>query len=233
MGYTQDNAIELLDVLGRKLVLPMELCFTWEQFDATLKVYFTNRAGQRFVDRGQYEVSRRGEKDVIDPSGGRTLSASDRMRGNEVRQCPRCHHDNTALAVDAGEWVECRYCGGRYQISEVEQQEVEDSSGDHPAAMENGPGDDHTLEIQDMRLFRSIHVLTSKDVGCTTHQSHYARTPSKRNSSSQTTSTIERPSQDPKFSQRDPPNMDVPHVISSSNGGHMLGQLAYTFFFSS
>ncbi|KDQ59008.1 hypothetical protein JAAARDRAFT_205996 [Jaapia argillacea MUCL 33604] len=127
IGYSRHNAVEFVDVLGVTLTLPMELCLTWSKFDATVKAHFQGRAGQRYVDKGAYEIGHDDEMQPIAPDRwtdtvrkGMLLKMSavvlDPSREGEVeRLCPRC--DKKCESVSPSAWAECTYCGCRFQVT--------------------------------------------------------------------------------------------------------------------
>ncbi|GAW07516.1 hypothetical protein LENED_009514 [Lentinula edodes] len=64
LGYTWEGGsglsqrpVILTDALGQTLRLPIELCESWELFDGMMKVYFKNRAGSQYIQRGDYVVT--------------------------------------------------------------------------------------------------------------------------------------------------------------------------------
>ncbi|KZV62432.1 ankyrin [Peniophora sp. CONT] len=54
--YTQSNSITLNDAMGRRLVLPLELCETPELFHSTLVNLFSRTNGRWFIDAHRYEL---------------------------------------------------------------------------------------------------------------------------------------------------------------------------------
>ncbi|KAE9403018.1 hypothetical protein BT96DRAFT_1017253 [Gymnopus androsaceus JB14] len=64
LGYTWEGGLGpsqrpviLTDALGQILRLPIELCESWELFDGIMKLYFKQRAGSQYVQRGDYVVT--------------------------------------------------------------------------------------------------------------------------------------------------------------------------------
>ncbi|KDQ57517.1 hypothetical protein JAAARDRAFT_35229 [Jaapia argillacea MUCL 33604] len=56
VGYTLDNAVQVVDLLGKTITLPMQFCATRELFHAHMQLYFKDRAGRRFIEVNSYEV---------------------------------------------------------------------------------------------------------------------------------------------------------------------------------
>jgi hypothetical protein len=75
--------------------------------------YCRNRPGSRFVERGDYEVMRATDSQIITHSefvveSGMTLAMAILMRQNMLDQnnkCPRCDHLNSDVILHDG-WIE-------------------------------------------------------------------------------------------------------------------------------
>ncbi|KZV62436.1 ankyrin [Peniophora sp. CONT] len=57
VAYTATNAITLLDAMGRRIILPLELCETRELFHATLVNLFSQMNGRWFIDAHRYALT--------------------------------------------------------------------------------------------------------------------------------------------------------------------------------
>ncbi|KZV72421.1 hypothetical protein PENSPDRAFT_363417 [Peniophora sp. CONT] len=66
VGYAQSNSITFRDAMGRRLVLPFELCETPELLHATLVNLFSRTKGSWFIHAHRYVIARRGEHMCID-----------------------------------------------------------------------------------------------------------------------------------------------------------------------
>ncbi|KZV62431.1 ankyrin [Peniophora sp. CONT] len=61
MEYTPSNSITLHDAMGRRLLLPFELCQTRELFHATLVSLFSRTDGRWFIDAHRYVIVLKGQ----------------------------------------------------------------------------------------------------------------------------------------------------------------------------
>jgi len=91
----QDDTVQVIDVLGATIPVPIFFCATWEVrfllhelyivqshilvsqgFDHIIKGYFKNRAGSDYVERGDYHILRAEDNQTIASSElGRTVKA--------------------------------------------------------------------------------------------------------------------------------------------------------------
>ncbi|THH12861.1 hypothetical protein EW146_g7299 [Bondarzewia mesenterica] len=64
--------IRFSDMLGQTIHLPMELCISPEAFpklfDRLLRLYFSNRAGRSYVERGDYDLTLQLNDALVDPA---------------------------------------------------------------------------------------------------------------------------------------------------------------------
>ncbi|KAJ7173607.1 hypothetical protein C8R46DRAFT_893040 [Mycena filopes] len=106
LGYTWESGgnthkvVWFVDAVGSKVPIPIELCITRATFEGLLRVYFKDRAGNKYIENGHYELAEEindqvsGIKDwAVDIRPGMTLTT--RMiyvhwdqRPGEV--CPSC-----------------------------------------------------------------------------------------------------------------------------------------------
>lgn len=87
-----------------------------QRFAATLKALFIDRAGQRYVERGDYALSCDEGKHIISAKEwdtmvkiGTVLHMSIILRRikpmNDSKGCPRCHHENMGVVPSEG-WID-------------------------------------------------------------------------------------------------------------------------------
>lgn len=115
-----DRLLLLTDMLGQTISLPIELCATREVsslmslphttlfaniqqlFDNLLKLYFANRAGESFVERGDYDITVSNDishiapiesaqwGDVVKPGSALAMNAILRREKKDLCYCPCC-----------------------------------------------------------------------------------------------------------------------------------------------
>ncbi|EIM84347.1 uncharacterized protein STEHIDRAFT_170063 [Stereum hirsutum FP-91666 SS1] len=71
MAHSQ-RPVVLRDALGQTLNLPLEFCESYDLLDGILKVYYRKRAGGRFVERGDYELTIPGDEMTDGPESAST-----------------------------------------------------------------------------------------------------------------------------------------------------------------
>ncbi|VDB87460.1 unnamed protein product [Peniophora sp. CBMAI 1063] len=101
IAYTEANAVTLFDALGRRLVLPIELCTTYSSFHATIVVLFFGSPGQYFVETHAYDVTDLSTADLLTPENWSVVVRSgvkvemsivvqQVSSDRELIQCPCC-----------------------------------------------------------------------------------------------------------------------------------------------
>jgi len=167
VGYTRENGVELIDALGERTIFPMEFCRTSEKFGAFLRALFLDRPGQQRVERGDYDLTRDEDKQVIRAeewntliTPGMVLRMSMILRNansaHSKEECPTCHKPNSVEGARSG-WVECWYCSTQYLVSEMTAQNRADEIVS-PASreLEEAVANDGVDEVQ---FFRNIHLV--------------------------------------------------------------------------
>lgn len=133
LGYIPLDAVRVLDHLGQFMPVPTMFCSTWEvssdclfltvglyiwtwqSFDYIINGYCKDRAGNRFIKRGEYEVVGNQDNQIISRSqfpgvvkSGMILEMSIIVRQRTTtlqdhkRTCPRCGHYNSS----GSGWIE-------------------------------------------------------------------------------------------------------------------------------
>ena len=130
------HALRVVDHLGQNISVPMIFCSTWkvsgpcfvvfrsghalrrrQDFDYIIRGYCNNRAGNRFVQQGDYRVIRAEDNGTIDPSEfartikpGVVLEMSIVLRKktsfpDKKQVCPRCDTVSLNVATHHG-WID-------------------------------------------------------------------------------------------------------------------------------
>ncbi|KZV62434.1 ankyrin [Peniophora sp. CONT] len=121
--YTQSNSITLNDAMGRRLVLPLELCETPELFHVTLVNLFSRTNGRWFVDAHRYKLKRDNGR-TIDNNYDRKMQPGTELvmfilvqqvrtsvdAGYDTIQCPLCFANHTVKPYFPT--VRTRLCSG-------------------------------------------------------------------------------------------------------------------------
>ncbi|KDQ51543.1 hypothetical protein JAAARDRAFT_40993 [Jaapia argillacea MUCL 33604] len=126
IGYSRHHGVQLEDVLGSTMILPMELCSTWDKFDSVIKAHFRGRAGQQYVEGHAYKISAGGRGSIRPHSWERLVRKGMVLEMSIVLidlktqslPCPRCHAHS--CTVEVGDWLECQYCSGRYRVADAD-----------------------------------------------------------------------------------------------------------------
>ncbi|KZV74383.1 hypothetical protein PENSPDRAFT_204093 [Peniophora sp. CONT] len=71
--YTERNAVTLFDALGRRFVLPIELCRSYELLHATLTSLFSRTNGRWFVETHAYDIMDLQTATVASPNNWSTV----------------------------------------------------------------------------------------------------------------------------------------------------------------
>ncbi|EIM82033.1 uncharacterized protein STEHIDRAFT_161385 [Stereum hirsutum FP-91666 SS1] len=117
-GATVDTApIRLRDMYNHIVDVPLDICATPELFDGMLRMYFHGRKGNRFIVKGDYELTTAGSSsllNLIDPSEWRATMKPGivvemnaiirrKSRPNNLSDvdCPRCRNIVHDVRVDA------------------------------------------------------------------------------------------------------------------------------------
>ncbi|VDC01534.1 unnamed protein product [Peniophora sp. CBMAI 1063] len=131
VGYCPSNSMVLFDALGRRLILPLELCETYESFHATLLNLFSQSKGRWFVDRYRYELLDRTRGDTVSRESwkGRMLPGQQmemyvlvqQMSDTKRRriECPWCFAMNTNDQVPSSRDIVCKQCSRCFANSNV------------------------------------------------------------------------------------------------------------------
>ncbi|KDQ51549.1 hypothetical protein JAAARDRAFT_211010 [Jaapia argillacea MUCL 33604] len=164
IGYSRHNTVQLEDVLGSTMILPMELCSTWAKFDSVIKTRFRGRAGQQYVEGGAYEISAEGKGTINSREWellvrrGMVLEMSIVMEGSgaQSRPCPRCRAPSRTVKI--GDWDECQYCNGRYQVVFADLSPTEIFSPIHDQDVSQLSPEAAMSLLTEISLFRRIQV---------------------------------------------------------------------------
>ncbi|KAJ7746799.1 hypothetical protein DFH07DRAFT_1038152 [Mycena maculata] len=102
LGYTWEGdnnhkVIWFIDAVGNKLPIAIELCITRATFEGLLRVYFKNRAGNRYIEQEHYELAEEAEGEC---PGSRT--------GTTTETCPSCQR---SVAIQDTSGFTCSFCG--------------------------------------------------------------------------------------------------------------------------
>ncbi|TFY67157.1 hypothetical protein EVG20_g4041 [Dentipellis fragilis] len=73
---TQESPVELIDFLGVRILIPLQLCITWDEFDRFLKFYFRSRerAGEHLVADNDYSITSSTGSDLMASSQWNTMA---------------------------------------------------------------------------------------------------------------------------------------------------------------
>jgi hypothetical protein len=131
LHHIQVDKILVVDHLGRNIPVPTIFCSTWrvgisrphihhsshfscQEFSHIIKGYCKHSHGNRHLKRGDYEVIRPGDGQVISRSDfastvkpGMILELSIILRRDfqDNKECPRCYHINRFANISGG-WIE-------------------------------------------------------------------------------------------------------------------------------
>ncbi|KAJ7626297.1 hypothetical protein DFH06DRAFT_737465 [Mycena polygramma] len=123
LGYTWEGGnthkvVWFIDAVGNKLPIPIELCITRATFDGLLRVYFKNRAGNRYIEQGHYELAEEVEGEVVgikdwdvDVRPGITITTRMiyvRWKPEPGEVCPSCKR---AVSIQDTSGFTCAFCG--------------------------------------------------------------------------------------------------------------------------
>ncbi|KAI0050248.1 hypothetical protein FA95DRAFT_666243 [Auriscalpium vulgare] len=126
-GYTSDNAVTIVDALGKHLTWPMAVCKPWKQFQASLEHHFKGKFGEEFVMQGNYGLYSDNGKALIRMSDwdttvtcGMTIEMSMVVRHEEKDKydCPFCGH--WADFVREVPWFDCPRCEKQFKVTYFE-----------------------------------------------------------------------------------------------------------------
>jgi len=161
-------------------------------FDYIINGYCRDRFGNRFVERGDYEILRADDSRMINRSEfanavepGMVFEMSIVMRRSETVQdnkekCPRCLHINSNATATGG-WIECCKCSGQFQIAEADNGLDDNRTGEvidddeeimSPASRSQSRAKDTVYTFNDQgrpqaddgtQFFRRIHVICVGD----------------------------------------------------------------------
>ncbi|KAI0050247.1 hypothetical protein FA95DRAFT_1676941 [Auriscalpium vulgare] len=110
-GYTSDNAIIIIDALGKRLTWPTAVCKPWEQFSTSLQNHFKDKCGESFVRRGDYHsYCDDGRTEINLDEWESTVECGMTLEMTMVVQ-----EDTTAG------WLECSWCAKLFKITEYDQ----------------------------------------------------------------------------------------------------------------
>ncbi|PPR01807.1 LOW QUALITY PROTEIN: hypothetical protein CVT26_013166 [Gymnopilus dilepis] len=126
MTRIKDNTIQVVDLLGDIIPVSMLFCSSWESFHHILKGYSTNRIGQDYVDRGDYEIVGPDNDTIISSSNfaravkeGETYEMSVVFRPHATTEkgieCPRCGHSGFRV-ISSRTWTYCPRCSCRFNV---------------------------------------------------------------------------------------------------------------------
>ncbi|KZV65323.1 hypothetical protein PENSPDRAFT_737772 [Peniophora sp. CONT] len=169
----RSNCVLLIDVLGARISLPMELCSTLDDFHETLLRLFNGKRGQMFVQLRAYEIMTAGDHLPIyseswfqDVQPGSELVMGAVVRRKEPSEmtvaasralapvCPRCKASLGVNAPGNSEFTLCRACQGQISIRTASaSDETVSQSG---SSLDQGQGE------SDIPFLRMIRVLYSK-----------------------------------------------------------------------
>ncbi|KAJ7643329.1 hypothetical protein DFH06DRAFT_597509 [Mycena polygramma] len=125
LGYTWEGGnthkvVWFIDAVGNKLPIPIELCITRATFDGLLGVYFKNRAGNRYIEQGHYELAEEldgkvvGIKDWdVDVRPGITITTRMiyvRWEPEPGEVCPSCQRAVSIQDASTSGFT-CAFCG--------------------------------------------------------------------------------------------------------------------------
>jgi len=190
-GFTPDNLpLKMVDPLGRKILLPMELCRTWHDLRSIITLSFQSLPGLSYIQRGEFDirVSESSDPDTaLHPWGYKatpgcmlTLRIVLRRRSSEhdPHRCPRCGTINEYLPCQRSV---CRFCNCDYQTSPIIVKQFGRLSvlylQDHQTKVNTlakeaydpqrtfGARQDASIEEikQEISLFRNLHVIMMRD----------------------------------------------------------------------
>ncbi|KAJ7592827.1 hypothetical protein C8J56DRAFT_483464 [Mycena floridula] len=120
LSYTWEGSsnriVWLTDILDVETPIPLVLCQTWEMFVGVLLLMYRTRAGRRYIDNGDFDLTSNGSEH-IDPTtwnsvvkAGLRFKMSALLRINlteDSRQCPSCSTLNTHTSF--GSEILCHY----------------------------------------------------------------------------------------------------------------------------
>jgi len=157
-----------------------------QKFNATIKAHFIGRIGEKYINRGAYNVSCDGGKRIITPAQwestvkqGMQLDLGIIFRqaksAESRNKCPRCRRSNFYVEAKGG-WILCLYCDGRFQVSETEPTGADENNGEIVSPELDTTALDHQKQVlvqnasedvdndDDIACFRNIHVLVNEGI---------------------------------------------------------------------
>ncbi|EIM80581.1 uncharacterized protein STEHIDRAFT_115473 [Stereum hirsutum FP-91666 SS1] len=179
--------ILLTDMLGQSLSLPIELCASSEKLDGLLKLYFKDRVGRGFVDRGEYELTIVGNdstptpinpmewRRAVHPGSNVGMNAVIRRKVQTTGSCycPSCKRTMDEVAPQRKGGQNCPSCGIWLTISQSEGNSTIDGEATRPLHAQSSirpsfssePPEASThfdKEDDDMRFIRRIHIIEER-----------------------------------------------------------------------
>jgi len=157
------HAVDVVSPLGDIIPVPTIFCSTWRDFDYVIQVHCRDHQGCDFIARGDYEIIRAEDFQIIQPSefasavqSGVKLEMSIVMwqKTADERKCPRCGHINFPPTAING-WIECRRCLGHFLITAANQDNLRTESNVQGDENCGGPTNDDGA----IHHFRRIHVI--------------------------------------------------------------------------
>ncbi|KZV74381.1 hypothetical protein PENSPDRAFT_204117 [Peniophora sp. CONT] len=127
VSYTEMNALTLLDALGRRMVLPLELCETYDIFHATLVNLFSKTNGRWFIDTYAYDLTDAHTDQCVlrDGPWGSIVRTGTKLEmsvivhqvtsGRELPQCPWCL--DPAFECTGRTAMKCRSCDRIFDVA--------------------------------------------------------------------------------------------------------------------
>ncbi|VDB91575.1 unnamed protein product [Peniophora sp. CBMAI 1063] len=179
VDHPSENNVLLIDILGSRISLPIELCSTPNDLHETLVRLFQGKRGLAFVVIHAYEIMKVGGSVAIDWDNwstdvqpGRELEMGvvirRRMPAKSINDsprfmdttCPRCGatRRRDALQYEARAWTECDACRGQFRFSPESPYEEERD----PALPPLYEPDDGDSQGSDIAFLRKISVTWSQ-----------------------------------------------------------------------
>ncbi|TDL21172.1 hypothetical protein BD410DRAFT_899010 [Rickenella mellea] len=131
MKNTLANSIEFVDAVGTRVLFHADYCSTWKMLDGLLKTRFGDAPFGRFVQEGDYHITRHDGKQVIHPQewhrvvhAGMVVEMSIILKQRQpysTKICPICGYLNSVASPKEG-WIDCLgpECNARFQVSKMD-----------------------------------------------------------------------------------------------------------------
>ncbi|KAF9471229.1 hypothetical protein BDN70DRAFT_888376 [Pholiota conissans] len=134
VGHDLKNALILIDALGSRITLPMQLCFSEQDLHMTLIQLFNGKIGQDHIQRHNYSISTEDGKSIAMPDNwgavvkkGRVIVMSVIVKKVGLKQkhanrqrnaCPHCYETRNGVMPNDG-WLQCRRCDRHFGWSDT------------------------------------------------------------------------------------------------------------------